>query len=255
MKKYHVFLTSIRSGRSRKLMLAAGIVSCLLTSAAAAQSALAPLTCLLAPVRISAIGTDLRSIVTDVPVSRADFVSAGDVLIQLDQALALADRSVAEITVQSVQTRVERSAALVARNIISTDEVEQIRTELALAQASLDLANLRVDRTTIYAPFAGYVSLIGVSEGELTGTDPLLQLIDVTTLKAEMVFVDVAFEDIELGQQITIAIDLVGVEVTGTITVIDPFIDATSNTFSVVAEIPNGDLALPAGATCRLTTG
>ncbi len=214
-----------------------------------------PLTCLLAPARVSAVSTELRSIVTDVPVSRADFVAEGDVMVVLDQSLARAERDVAEITAQSLRDRLARTDQLVSRNLISMDEVEQLRTDLALAEADLARVTLQIERTAIRAPFAGYIAQVNVTEGELTGTEPLLVLIDVGTLKAEMVFLDGAFGELELGQTVPMAVDLVNASVTGQITVIDPFLDAASNTFSVVAEIPNADLALPAGASCRITGG
>ena len=221
----------------------------------AQEPAIAPLTCLLAPARVSAVGTDLRSIVADVPVSRADFVAAGDLLIQLDGALAQADLDVAEITVRALEERIARNEGLVGRNLISLDEVEQLRTDLALARADSSRASLQIARTTIRAPFAGYIAQTGVAEGELTGTEPLLQLIDVSTLRAEMVFLDSAFGRFEVGQNLRIAVDLVNAEVDGIITVIDPYLDAASNTFSVVAEIENADLLLPAGASCRIMDG
>jgi len=36
------------------------------------------------------------------------------------------------------------------------------------------------------------------------------------------------------------------------VTAIDPFIDASSNTFTVIAEVENPGLALPAGTSCAV---
>lgn len=221
-------------------------------AAPAAAQVPEPLTCLLAPARISAVGTDLRGIVTDVPISRADFVEEGAVLIQLDDSLARADLRVAEITLAALRPRAERAARLAENRLIPSDELDQLQTDLALAEAEVARATEALERSVIRAPFAGYVAQVGVEEGELTGTDPLLQLIDVATLKAEMTFLDGALGELTLGQGVTIMVDLVGTEVAGEITVIDPFLDAASNTFSAVAEIANPDLSLPAGAACRI---
>lgn len=232
-------------------LLAVVVVSAVAAPPLSAQTA-EPLTCLLAPARVSALGTDQRSIVAAVPVERADFVAEGAALIELDRSLAEADRRVAEITVEGLRARMERAGALAQGSLIALDELEQLRTDLALAEAALTRAAEAVARTTIRAPFDGYVAQLRVSEGELTGNDPLLHLIDVATLKAEMSFLDGAFGTLRVGQELRLAVDLVGREVTGRVTVVDPFLDAASNTFSVVAEIANPDLALPAGASCRL---
>ncbi|MHA7889387.1 efflux RND transporter periplasmic adaptor subunit [Roseicyclus sp.] len=230
----------------------AGFLSGLAAAGAAVAQVPEPLTCLLAPARVSAVGTDVRGIVADVPVDRADFVEEGAVLLQMDDTLARADLGLAEITVAALRPRAERAARLADNRLIPSDELDQLRTDLALAEAELARATEALERSVIRAPFAGYVAQVGVAEGELTGTDPLLQLIDVATLKAEMTFLDGAFGELTLGQVVNIAVDLVGAEVAGEITVIDPFLDAASNTFSVVAEIPNSDLGLPAGAACRV---
>jgi membrane fusion protein (multidrug efflux system) len=230
-----------------KILLAA---ACMAVPASAQMPE--PLTCLLGPSRVSDVGTDLRSIVAQVPVERADFVREGAALVQLDRALADADLRVAAITVQSLQGRVERGDRLAEGRLVPYDELEQLQTDLALAEADYARAQEARARTTIRAPFDGYVARVNVAEGELTGTDPLVQLIDVSVLKAEMTFLDDAFGMIEPGQELSLAVDLVGAEVVGRVTAIDPFLDAASNTFSVVAEVENENLALPAGAGCRV---
>jgi multidrug efflux pump subunit AcrA (membrane-fusion protein) len=69
-----------------------------------------------------------------------------------------------------------------------------------------------------------------------------------------MVFLSDAFGVISLGDVILMAVDLTQAEVEATVTAIDPFLDASSNTFSVRAEIDNSDLLLPAGTSCRIVS-
>ena len=122
----------------------------------------------------------------------------------------------------------------------------------ALAEAEAERARLELEQTEIRAPFAGYVSEIEVAPGELTGADPLLRLIDVSVLEAEMVFVDGALGEIAEGDRVRLAVDLTGAEVAAEVTAIDPFVDSASNTFTVVAEVENADRALPSGVSCRV---
>lgn len=227
------------------------VLSAFLAAQAAAEVP-APLTCLLAPARVSEIGTDLRALVTEVPVRRADAVAEGDVLVRLDTALAEAERRLAEITVQGLAARLARTEDLAGRNLVSRDEIEQLTTDLAVARAELARAELAIDRAAIRAPFSGIVSAVAVTEGELSGSEPLLTLIETDTLHAEMVFVDGAFGAFAPGDPVRAAIDLTGDRLEGRITRIDPFIDPASNSFTAVAEIPNLDGAVPAGVSCRV---
>ncbi len=214
--------------------------------------ALQPLTCLLVPARTSDIGSDRVGIVRFVDVRRADFVEQNEPLVRIDAEIAEADLRVARISIVSLEERLGRSEGLLSRNLISQDEIGALRTDLQLALANEARAQMELERATIRAPFAGYVSDIGVSVGELIGSDPLLRLIEVSTLRAELVYLAGAFGQISVGDTLTVRVDLADAEVAAVVTAIDPFIDATSNAFTVLAEIENDDLALPAGTSCAV---
>ncbi|WP_293442887.1 efflux RND transporter periplasmic adaptor subunit [Planktotalea sp.] len=211
-----------------------------------------PLTCLLNPNRVSEIGSDRVSIVRNVPVERAQFVRKGDVLVQLDDAFLQSDRGVAEITHNSLVQRLERASKLIRGNLISLDEIEEIRTELAVAGAKLSRTDLEIARAQVTAPFDGFVADIQVSEGELIGSESLLTLVELTRLKTELVYLAESYGEVSKGDTLKIIIDQTGTEAMATVTSIDPFFDASSNTFSVFAVVENDDLTLPAGANCRV---
>jgi membrane fusion protein (multidrug efflux system) len=222
-----------------------------LAAAAAAQTP-APLTCLLNPARESEIGSDRSGIVADVAVTRADFVEEGAPLVQLDTALPEADLATARIRMEGLEERIGRSERLLGSNLVSRDEISALRTELALARADAARARMEIDRATIRAPFTGYVAEIDVSVGELIGSQPLLRLIDVATLRAEMVFTDAAYGAIDSGDVLEVRIPLADATVPATVISIDPYFDASSNTFTLIAEIDNTELGIPAGTACSI---
>jgi membrane fusion protein (multidrug efflux system) len=213
---------------------------------------LQPLTCLLVPARTSNIGSDRVGIVRSVDVSRSDFVEFGAPLVRIASELAEADLRVSRISIMALKERLSRSEGLLSRNLISLDEIGALRLDLQLAQANEARAQMEIDRATIRAPFSGYVSYIAVSVGELIGPDPLLRLIEVSTLRAELVYLASAFGQITVGDEIMVRVDLAEAEVVAVVTAIDFFIDATSNAFTVQAEIDNADLSLPAGTSCAV---
>ena len=193
-------------------------------------------------------------VVAEILVDEGDVVMAGAPLVRFDTRLAEADLRVARITINGLDERLSRSEGLLNRNLISRDEIGALRTDLALAEAEEARAQMEMDRGTILAPFAGYVAQVDVAMGELIGPEPLLQLIEVSTLEAELVFLAAAFGEMEIGQDIPLSVDLTQADVVATITSIDPFIDATSNTFTVMAEIDNSDLAIPSGSSCAVAS-
>lgn len=219
-------------------------------SGTAGAEPLMPLTCLLTPLRTSDIGSDRTGIVTTVEVGRADLVAAGDPLVRIDTTINQADLAVARIRVAALEERLTRNEGLVDRSLISLDEIGQLRADLALARAEEARARMEIERATIRAPFAGYVTRVNVAPGELIGAEPLMQLIEVQRLRAEIVYRAEAYGEITVGQQVLLRVELSGADVEGVVTAIDPFIDASSDTFTVIAEIENPDLVLPSGTSC-----
>lgn len=222
-------------------------------TAASAQEPPAPLTCLLEPARESKIGSDHIGLIRSVNVRRADHVEAGDVLVELDPAMVEAEIRLNQVAIDDLRARIARTEVLGARKLIAQDEIEQMKTELRIAEATLAKTQTELAKTRILAPFDGVVADVFVAEGELTGTEPLIRLTETRTLKAGMVFVDSAFGQFTTGQSVTLVLPLTGAKVTAQITAIDPFLDPASNTFRVTAELANEDGAIPAGIACAFS--
>ncbi|KAA9009467.1 efflux RND transporter periplasmic adaptor subunit [Histidinibacterium aquaticum] len=222
---------------------------------AAAQVSGDALSCLLVPARSSDVGSRQAGIVTELPVQRAQLVAEGDLLMQLDDELLRADLQQAEIRREAAEARIGRAARFESSNIIPGEEMETMRTELALAEAAAERARIQIEQARLTAPFPGVVAEVFVSEAERIGAEPVLRLIDLGTLEVELVFPTEAYGEIQAGEDLPLEVDLTGDEVIATVRSTDPFIDASSNTFSVIAEIDNSDLAIPSGASCRLAGG
>jgi len=233
-------------------LLALGLVALASAVSAQDQGGATPLSCLLVPVHSSNLGSERSGIVADVLVQRADYVQAGQLLVQLDDGLAASDLELAKITRDALAAKIARSEPLVTSNMIPRDEFVQMQTDFAIAAAQAKRAEMQVRRAKILAPFAGYISRTFVEKGELIGNEPLVQLIDTRLLNAELVFTSEAFGRFKIGDKMQIAVDLVNQTVTGKVMAVDPFLDASSNTFSVTIEIDNSTQMLPAGAACRL---
>ncbi len=222
----------------------------LAASPLAAQEGPGALTCLLVPERVSDIGSEVSGIVASVLVRRAEPVAAGQILMQLDDRLAQADLERARVMLEAVQARLNRAETLSQSQVISQEQIQSLRAEAAVAKAEADKAALQVDRMAIRAPFAGIVADLQIDEGELTGREPLLRLISTAKLRAEMAFPAEIFGHFAVGDRMTLAITPQGRDAGAVVVTTDPFIDPTSNSFLVVAEIDNAEGAFAAGSAC-----
>ncbi len=217
---------------------------------AVAAQPVTSLTCLLAPHRESAIGTDSPGVVARVLVARAAQVRQGDPLIELDDRLEVAELRRAQVARDNAADRLARGEDLARGRTISQEELGELRAEYAMAEAELDKARLRVDRMRITAPFEATVAQVGVEEGELIGRDPVITLVDLSRLKVEMAFEDSDFGRLAVGDIVQVTATLTGQVARARVVTVDAFIDPAANAFQVVAEIDQPDVATPAGSNC-----
>ena len=92
-----------------------------------------------------------------------------------------------------------------------------------------------------------------VSTGEYVGDKPLIKLVVLNPLHAEVVMNVEQYGIISKGEKVRVAPDNNNGELyPGVVTIVDQIIDAASNTFGVRVEIPNPDLKFTAGLKCRV---
>lgn len=211
-----------------------------------------PLTCLLRPNRSSDIGAETGAIVADIKVRRTSHVKKGDLLVQLDDRIAQADLAKATITSGITSEKLKRAEAVTAGRVISAEEVGSLRADAAMAAADFQRAQLQVDRAKILAPFDGTVADVMTEAGQLINAQPLLRLIDTHRLRAEVVLPAEAFGTLKVGDTMPLTVDLTEAKVAARVATIDSYIDASSNSFTVIAEIENPQDAIPAGTSCKL---
>ena len=93
-------------------------------------------------------------------------VRKGQVLVQFDDQLPLAQmqQSLAELSI--AQANQKRNQELVAQNFISQRSLDESAANLQVAQAKLALAKATADRLKIIAPFDGMVGIRSVNVGD-----------------------------------------------------------------------------------------
>lgn len=211
----------------------------------------APLTCLLWPNRSSEIGAETGEIVADVLVRRTSRVKKGDLLVQLDDRIARAEMAKAVIFRDISGQKLKRAEAVTQGRSISADEIGTLRADAAMAEVDYKRAKLQIDRARILAPFDGTVADMMTEAGQLINVQPLLRLIETRRLRAEIVLPAEAFGQMHVGDQLLLTVELTKAKVEAQVATIDDFIDASSNSFTVIAEIDNPTYEIPAGAGCR----
>lgn len=188
-------------------------------------------------------------VVAELLVDVGDRVETGQPLLRLDATLVRlqaarvqAALEEAEVRLQEAQRVSEESAALAdQRNIARTQaraaaaEARIQRAAAASAKADADLANERVRRHTLYAPFAGVISARHVDSGEwVDASAATFDLIDTQALRFDVQVPQEMHNRIAPGQSATLYADALGNQpIAAAVSAVVPVKDPTARTFLV----------------------
>ena len=183
-------------------------------------------------------------------------VRKGQLLVQFDDQLPLAQvqQSMAELSI--AQANQKRNQELVAQNFISQRSLDESAANLQVAQAKLALSQATAARLKIIAPFDGIVGIRQVNVG-----DYLKDGADIVNIEdIEAIFVDFRLPErfqakVKTGQTALLDIDaLPGRKYTAQVQAIDPLIDANGRSVGVRGCIDNRQLQLRPGMFARVNT-
>ncbi|HZY18270.1 MAG TPA: efflux RND transporter periplasmic adaptor subunit [Ramlibacter sp.] len=182
-------------------------------------------------------------------------VRRGQVLVQLDDQLPVAQMQQARAELSIARANHKRNQELVAQNFISQRSVEESAANLQVAEAKLALAEATAARLRIVAPFDGIAGIRGVNVG-----DYLKDGADIVNLEdLDAVYVDFRLPErfqtkLRPGQVAVVQTDaLPGRRWEAVIQAIDPLVDANGRSIGIRGCIDNRQLALRPGMFARVT--
>lgn len=150
----------------------------------------------LKPLRSLTISTPIDGIIHAVEVKPGDKPTAKAVVVRLDPSIPQAELDRAEAALEVAreeQKNATGKAAAVAK------------ANVALAEADLKLATIRMEQTVIRAPFEGEIFRILAAPGEFVRAgDPLVELGDTTKLQVE---VPLSREQAQKGSSINLNVE------------------------------------------------
>ena len=193
--------------------------------------------------------------VTQLNFRDGERVRRGQLLVQLDDQLQLAQLQQAEAELSIAQANHKRNQELVAQNFISQRSVDESAANMQVAQAKLALARATAARLRIVAPFDGIAGIRNISVGDYLkdGAD----IVNVEDMDA--IFVDFRLPErlqtkLHKGQTAFVDIDaLPGRKYPALIQAVDPLVDANGRSIGVRGCIDNRHLQLRPGMFARVT--
>jgi membrane fusion protein (multidrug efflux system) len=187
--------------------------------------------------------------VVDILVREGSEVSAGTPLFKIDDAEIRAQVARLEAERDLARQALERTRRLIEQNASSEADLEQAESSFRVAEAQLELQQLRLERTVVRAPFSGLVGERFVSLGDyVTSSTRLVTLQTVDPQRASFQVPERYANKLELGQRVTFAVAaLPDTQFTGVVEFVDPVVQLPSRTITVKARVPNPRRQLKAG--------
>jgi len=136
------------------------------------------------PDRETRISAEIQGKINQIMVDAGSYVSKGQALIQLDNALLKLQLQSVALQIEGLEADVKRYGILAAADAIQGVQLE--KAELGLKSAIVQKATLneQISKTIIRAPFSGIVTAKLSEEGGFAAPGvPLLQISDIAHLK------------------------------------------------------------------------
>ncbi len=193
--------------------------------------------------------------ITQLNFRDGDRVHKGQLLVQLDDQLPLAQvqQSRAELSI-AIANHV-RNKDLVAQNFISQRSVEESAASLEVAQARLALSQATAARLKMVAPFDGMTGIRTVNVGDYLkdGAD-IVNIEDIDAVYVDFRLPERFQSKVKKGQTVLVDLDaLPGLKFVAFIQAVDPLIDASGRSVGVRGCIDNRQLQLRPGMFARVT--
>ena len=191
---------------------------------------------------------EIPGIVRKLPFKEGEHVSAGALIAQLDDAQLAAERDRAAALKGRAQTNYDRVAQVVAAHAGAEQDLDDAKSALQVAEADVALAEARLSKTRIRAPFSGIVGVRRVSPGAFINPgDPITVLARIEEMRVVFYSPERNLSRLKLGSPVTVSTTAYsGYEVTGPIAAVDPVLDETTRSSRVLARVPNpGDRFRP----------
>lgn len=236
-------------------------------------------TCLVKPKQVIQLGSSVFGVLAKLMVDRADTVTQGQVVGKLDTSVEEAQLALDRYRATST-TQVEAAKADLVWNMRelarrqklasnmwskindvdeSATKVEQDKIAIHKAEDDLKIAELEAARSEaqynlklIRSPVNGVVSDIKLMPGEfIYETTPIMTVAQIDPLNVELVVPAERYRSVKSGMTVELRLlPPVDLTVHARVDVVDPLIDAASNTFRVRLALPNPGNVIPAGVRC-----
>lgn len=183
-----------------------------------------------------------------------DRVQVGQVLIELDAEILSAELARARSELALATANHERAHTLARQGTGTLRARDEAEAGFHAARANLTLAEARLSKSVITAPFAGVVGFRSVSVGAYVSPgDQIVELASIDPLKVEFRVSEVFLPHLRVGLPVRMTVDArPGEAIAGEIVAVDPIVDVNGRAVRLRAQVRNPEGLLLPGMFARI---
>lgn len=181
-------------------------------------------------------------------------VGKGQLLISLDSSIPQAELRQAQAELELSRSNFKRSEELARQNFISERAKEEANANYKVVEARAVLAQTRLEKSSLRAPFAGTLGVRKIAVGDYIreGAD-LVLLEDTATVKIDFRLPERYVAQVKPGQRFTVETDsLPGKTFAAQVDLVAPQVDIADRTVLIRGKIPNPQSELKPGMFARV---
>ncbi len=183
------------------------------------------------------------------PFQAGASVKAGDLLVQMDVSSEKAQLQSAEAGVVLARLNLQRSKELLAKNTIAQSQLDSDDAAFKQSVSQRDNIQATIDKKTLRAPFAGRLGIRLVNVGQtLKAGDPIVSLQALDPIFADFYLPQQEISSLGNGLTVKVSCDAYPSQpFEGTLTAINPDVDAATRNIRVQATFANAKEQLRPG--------
>ena len=134
------------------------------------------------------------------------------------------------------------------------EEIRAVRANVEQARLGIEAARLQVEHSVLEAPFTGIVASVDANEGQLAGSEPVLELVNLDEINLTTYYSEEYINDIEVGDEALVEISAIGEEFEAEITNVGPSVDPQEGKYPAEIVVDNDDHLIKSGMYARIKT-
>lgn len=200
------------------------------------------------------LSAETSGVVSRVLVTSGQKVNKGDLLVEFDSSVEIANLKASEAQLPNAKANYERYRRLIASKSASKAELDNAQATYNQLLANIEALRAVIKRRQIYAPFSGVAGIVNVNVGQyITMGTEIVRVEDQSAMKVRFSLPQTSLAQIFVGQKVTAVIDALPAQTfPARIIAIEPAVDRLTGLINIEAVIEEGQNKLLSGMLARL---